>query len=459
MIPFIDTHAHLDMEQFDIDRDEVIERSTNSGITAIINVGTDVEGSMRSVVLAESYPQIYATVGAHPHNAEGLFESDYDTLRELLSRDKVIAVGETGLDYFKNYSPADVQQEAFRRQIRLAIEINKPLIVHTRDAKEDTLKILEEEGAERVGGVIHCYSGDLDMARRCLETGFFISFTGVITYPKAEELREIVKEIPLDRLLIETDCPYLAPQQFRGERNEPSYVRFVAEKMAEIKGISEEELSRQLFTNVAKLFGIKDFGEEDTIVYKIRNSLYVNLTNRCTNDCIFCPREVRPEVEGYNLKLHSEPSAEAIIAKMGDPKSFDQVVFCGFGEPTLRLETMKKVAAYVKEKGGKVRINTNGHGNIINRRNILPELKGLVDAVSISLDSDNEEGYMELCQPVYDGGIFEEIVDFAEEAKKYIPSVVLTVVAIPGKVDIERCRKIAEGVGVGLRVREYNRIG
>lgn len=459
MIPFIDTHAHIDMEQFDIDRDEVIERATDSGITAIINVGTDIEGSMRSVVLAESYPQIYATVGAHPHNAEGLSESDYVTLRELLGRDRVIAVGETGLDYFKNYSPVDVQQEAFRQQIRLAIELNKPLIVHSRDAKEDTLKILEEEGAERVRGVLHCFSADLDMAKRCLEMGFYISFTGVITYPKAKEMREIVKEIPLDRLLIETDCPYLAPQQFRGERNEPAYVRFVAEKMAEIKGVSEEGLSRQLFANMSKLFGIRDFGVGDTIVYKIRNFLYVNLTNRCTNDCIFCPREVRPEAQGYNLKLHSEPSAEAIMAKMGDPAAYDQIVFCGFGEPTLRLETLKRLAAYAKKKGGKVRINTNGHGNIINRRNILPELKGVVDEVSISLDADNEEGYMELCRPVFEKGIFEAVIDFAEEAKKYIPSVSMSVVDIPGKVDVEKCRRIAENSGVDFRVREYNRIG
>ena len=199
---------------------------------------------------------------------------------------KIVAVGEIGLDFYRDRAPRPAQREAFARQIRLAREVGLPIIVHDREAHREVVDILRAEQAEEVGGVLHCFSGDLEMARACLQMGFYISFPGTITYPKNEEARRVVQGIPVDRLLVETDCPYLAPQTFRGRRNEPAYVRHTAERIAAIKGLTIEDVARITTLNACRLFGI---GEEDLtarIAYPIRRSLYLNITNRCTNACI-----------------------------------------------------------------------------------------------------------------------------------------------------------------------------
>lgn len=457
---FIDTHAHLEMEQFDADRAEVIQRAKKAGVGMIVTVGSDLKGSFKAVDIAKQYDFIHAAVGMHPH---GSADVDADMLANLekLARDPiVIAIGETGLDYFKKYASKEAQTQLFKKHIKLAREIKKPVIVHCRDAWEDVLSILKAEKAEEVGGIIHCFSGNREMALKCVDLGFFISFAGPLTYPKSSQLREAAMAVPSERLFTETDCPYLAPQSNRGRRNEPAFVVETAEKLAEIKGVSLEDLGRIVLKNMETLFKM---GEPDGLgkpVYRIRNSLYVNVTMRCTNACVFCGRERNPIVAGHNLKLENEPSVEEAIKGIGDPSAYDEVVFCGYGEPTLRLDFVKEVAKRVKEKGGKVRINTNGQGNLIHNRNILPELHGLVDAISVSLNAEDAEHYNLLSQPELGEGAYQAVKEFIKEAVKYIPKVVATAVRVPGRVDIRQCEKLAEEeLKVPFRAREFNVVG
>jgi TatD DNase family protein len=252
----IDSHAHLDGQKFADDQKETIERATANGISHILTVGCDMASSHASISIAENYPNIYAAVGVHPHDAAEINSRTLAELKKLLTHPKVVALGEIGLDFFRDHCPHQIQHQAFREQIRLAREIGKPIIVHDRDAHEETIKILIEEHAKDVGGVIHCFSGDLKMAQQCLDLGFYLSFPGTITYPKNSELREVVRQISIERILVETDCPYLSPQKYRGKRNEPAYVRFTADKIAEIKNLTIDDIARITSRNCFDLFGI-----------------------------------------------------------------------------------------------------------------------------------------------------------------------------------------------------------
>jgi len=461
----IDTHAHIDGADYDEDREEVIERARESGVQYMVNIGCDVESSYRSMELAEQYDFIYATAGIHPHDVKSITEDTYVHLRQLLLHPKVIALGEIGLDFFKNYSPHDVQRTHFRNQIQLAHDMGKPIIVHSRDANEDIIAILSEfypKDSTARPGIFHCFSGDQELADKALEMGFYISFSGSVTFKKAEALREVAKTIPADRLLTETDCPYLTPTPHRGKRNEPAYVNFTAEKLAEIRGLKIDDVQRTMALNFFELFGIGENAKTGTVSYKIRNSLYLNLTQRCTANCTFCTRLTKPVVQGYNLELKREPTTEEVWQSIDNVKNYDEIVFCGFGEPTLRLDVVKEVAQKIKNAGGRVRLNTNGHGNVINKRNILPELSGLIDEISVSLNTDTSEAYDEICQPLpmFRNGIYDKIKEFITEAKKYIPEVQATIVTHQKDVDEAQCETIVnKEFGVKYRARRYNIVG
>lgn len=460
----VDTHAHLDMEEYDGDRAEVIQRARDNGVDYILNIGCDLRSSLRSVELTEEYDFIYATAGVHPHDAKDINGTTYGELRKLLAHPKTLALGEIGLDYYKNFSPRDVQRQHFQKQVELARELRKPIVVHCRDANDDIAAILSKYYPNNDGpsGIFHCFSGDEELARKALDMGFYISFAGTVTFKKAEALREVVKIVPGHRLFLETDCPYLAPTPHRGKRNEPSYVNLTAERIAEIRGLTVEDVRRSTSQNFHDLFGVGDGARTGTIAYRIRNSLYLNLTNRCTADCVFCTRLTYPVVQGHNLKLEREPTAEEVWRSIDDPKKYDEVVFCGYGEPTLRLNAIKEVARKIKDAGGRVRLNTNGHGNVINKRNILPELAGLVDEVSVSLNADTSEAYDEICRPLpsYRNGIFDKVKEFIAEARKYVPEVQVTIVTQQAGVDERRCEEIVKDqFGVKYRPRRLDLVG
>ncbi len=249
-----DTHAHLNAEQFDTDLEEVIARAKAEEVERIVVVGFDKPTITRAMELIEEYDFIYAAIGWHPVDAIDMTEEDLSWIKELSSHEKVVAIGEMGLDYNWDKSPKDVQKEVFRKQIALAKEVNLPIIIHNRDATEDVVTILKEEGAEEVGGIMHCFTGSAEVARQCIDMNFYISFGGPVTFKNAKKPKEVAKEIPNDRLLIETDCPFLTPHPFRGKRNEPSYVKYVAEQLAELKGLTYEEIASITTENAKRLF-------------------------------------------------------------------------------------------------------------------------------------------------------------------------------------------------------------
>ena len=227
-----DTHAHLNAIQYEEDLEEVIQRAVSENVTHIVVVGFDRQTITRAMELTNNYDMIYAAVGWHPVDAIDMTDEDLAWIKELSAHPKVVAIGEMGLDYHWDKSPKDVQKDVFRKQIKLAKEVNLPIIIHNRDATEDVVSILQEENASEVGGIMHCFTGSAEVAKQCLDMNFYISFGGPVTFKNAKKPKEVAKEIPMDRLLIETDCPYLTPHPFRGKRNEPSYVKYVAEQIA-----------------------------------------------------------------------------------------------------------------------------------------------------------------------------------------------------------------------------------
>jgi TatD DNase family protein len=256
MVMLFDTHAHLNAIQYNDDLQEVINRALEEGVSNIVVVGFDRPTISRAIELVEQYPFIYAAVGWHPVDAIDMTEEDLQMIEQLAAHPKVVALGEMGLDYYWDKSPKEVQKEVFRKQIALAKKVKLPIIIHNREATADIIEILKEENAAEVGGVMHCFTGSVEVAKQCIDMNFYISFGGPVTFKNAKKPKEVAKEIPLEHLLIETDCPYLTPHPFRGKRNEPSYVKYVAEAIAELKGISFEEVAQKTSDNAKKLFGI-----------------------------------------------------------------------------------------------------------------------------------------------------------------------------------------------------------
>ncbi|OUM97141.1 MAG: hydrolase TatD [Paenibacillaceae bacterium ZCTH02-B3] len=252
----VDSHAHLDSPKFDGDREAVIERAKEAGVELIVNVGFNRETIPTTIALAEKYDMIYAAVGWHPQDAVDMKPDDLDWLEELCRHPKVRAIGEIGLDYYWDTSPRDVQERVFREQIRLARRLGKPIIIHNRDATGDVVRILREEKAADVGGIMHSFSSSPEIARECMKMNFYISFGGPVTFKNAVQPKESLAAVPLERLLIETDCPYLTPHPFRGKRNEPAHVRLVAEAAAAIKQVTVEEIARITAENARKILVI-----------------------------------------------------------------------------------------------------------------------------------------------------------------------------------------------------------
>ena len=457
----IDTHAHLEMEEFDEDRDEVLLRARKAGVSAIITIASTFESNEQAKTVAEAYPGVYHTVGVHPHDAKHLTP---ERLKELCLRalgERVVAWGEIGLDYFRDRSPREAQRAAFREQLDCAARLGLPVVIHNRDAHDDTLSVLAEQGPRESTGVFHCFSGDSSYANRCLELGFYLSVGGPITYPKNDKYRELVGTLPTDRLLVETDSPFLTPQAHRGRRNEPAYVTFVAEEVAEATGLTVEEVGRITTKNVWRLFGIGLRDAQPRIVRPLRDSLYVNLTHRSTNATTFCSRTFDPGLRGHDLQSERDPTVGEVLQAIEPGLSgAREVVLCGWGEPTLRLEELKEIARRLKESGRRVRLTTNGHGSLIHGRDIAEELSGLVDACSVSLIAQDADTYEALCRPTHGKVAYEAVKGFIALAKAGGMEVEATAVDVPYWVDLAACRIVAEEeLGVPFRVRRPSEMG
>ncbi|MGA7578981.1 MAG: TatD family hydrolase [Desulfobaccales bacterium] len=253
-----DSHAHLDLEELQPDQAEVVRRAREAGVALLINVATSLEDAPSVLRTAGKFPGVVAALGVHPHGAVAMTEKDLETLASLAVRPRVVAIGEIGLDFYRRRSPAEDQERWFRRQLELAQALKKPVIIHTREATEVTLKILREYRGRLRGGVMHCFEGSWEEAAAFLDLGFSLSFSGTLTYPKAGHLREVARMAPLDRLLVETDCPYLPPQPWRGQRNEPAYVIATARQLAGVRNLTLEEAARATWENTLRVFGLEE---------------------------------------------------------------------------------------------------------------------------------------------------------------------------------------------------------
>ncbi len=481
MTVWTDTHLHVCDSQYDSDRAVVLERALGAGVTTFIEIAESPNRWDAAVRLAEAHPFVYASLGIHPHHAEEVSSAslpEKDPIQELASlatHPKVVAIGEIGLDYYRSLSPRPIQQELLRKQLRLAHEMSKPVILHCRDqdngkeAYHDLFAILQECLKAPLRGLLHCFTGDLNTAQQAIDLGLHISFAANLTFTNADRLREVAFHLPFDRILLETDAPFLAPQAYRGKRNEPAYLPELARTWSKIRDLTEEDVARVTTVNAYELFGIGEAPPPGQIAYPIRRSLYVNLTNACTDRCVFCAlstedfwagKGAAPIVKGHHLRMQRDPTAEEVLKAAGDPGRYEEIVFGGYGEPILRLKILLEVARALKGKGARwIRLNTNGHGNLIHRHPIAVELKGLVDEVSVSLNTATAEEYMTVCRPVFGLPTYESIKAFIRECRDAGLKVVATAVAMPG-VDVEACRRVAEEeLKVPYRVRTYNDLG
>lgn len=457
----VDTHAHINFKNFADDLDATIKRAYENQVKYILNIGVDIQSTNESVQLADKYDNVFASAGIHPTEAKGVdvIEAIF-RIEQIVKHKKVVALGEVGLDYYHDDATPDEQQKLFRAFLELQKKCNLPLIMHVREAYDDLFSILNDVYPDgNVAGVVHCFSGDKEHLKQALDLGLFVSITGPVTYKKSDALREIAKLVPDERLLLETDCPYLAPQKYRGKRNEPAYIKDLCEYISELRGVSPDDLARITTLNCNNLFGFPEIDLSPKAVYKIRDSIYINTTKSCTNKCTFCVKFSSDIVKGHNLKIDKDPGVGEVLKEIkcvsGDSK---KVVFCGLGESMLRFDFVKEVASQLKKDGFFIRIDTNGQGNIINKRNVLPELNGIVDSICISLNAQDEKTYNDVCKPEFSGNVFAAVIDFIKEAKKYIPNVIVTYVDV---VDVDKVamEQLVNDLGVQLRVRYLDVVG
>ena len=450
---FVDTHAHIFYPNFDGELDEVIQRAKDSGVDYIIVPATDIETCSKVINLTEKYDMIYGAVGIHPHDTKEWDQNLIPKIEELAKHKKIVAIGEIGLDYYYDFSPREIQIKAYESQIQLALKLKLPMIVHNREANDDIMNIARKYKDSGLRAQYHCFAGSIADARELVEMHHYISFPGIVTFKNAESIHKVLSRVAIENLLLETDSPFMTPVPHRGERNEPAYIKLIAEKIAEVHHLTLQDVGKATSYNAYKLFGI-GMKPKLSFTYPIGQSLYINVTNRCNADCVFCDRKGDAVINGYNLKMSKseEPEAEVYIKEIGDPKKYKEIVFCGYGEPTIRWDVVKQIAKYVKEFGGNTRMNTDGHGNFINKKDITQELKGLIDTVSISLNSTDPVQYGKLMR--VDPSMHGEMLDFARKAKDYT-HVVLSIVGL-SEIDSEAAKKfVAEEVGVDFREREY----
>jgi TatD DNase family protein len=454
----IDSHVHLDMHQFKDDLDAVVARARSAGIGEMLQVCYDAGSIGATLTLIERYREVYGAIGIHPHDAKAWNDTIEKRLKEAMLRKKILAVGETGLDYYRDLSPREEQREVFRRQIGIALYFKKPIIVHCREAFRDVISILREEGAREVGGIFHAFPGGIDEAAEVLELGFLIGIGGPLTYKNAR-LPETASHLPSSAFVLETDCPYLPPEPYRGKRNEPAYVAIVRDRLASVRGVEPADIERAAEVSYRRLLhGERKFAP--AIAYGLKGNIYLNVTGSCTNNCTFCPRCRRDNfLYGHNLTLAADPSiremvgAAAALAKSG---AGEEIVFCGFGEPTCREADVLKAAGELKELGIPLRLNTNGHGSMVNRRDIVPELAEVFNGVSISLGAHDCASYVRLCRPDAGEKAFDAVIDFVRRAAASPMECTVTVLDHPD-VNVDACRALVESIPrAKFHVRTYH---
>lgn len=450
----IDSHCHLEDKKFARDLDRVLQRANDAGVERLICIGDQVETSRQSVALARRYGQISATAGFHPNHARRWRPEMIEAIAKLAEDPQVVAIGETGLDFHYPDTDVERQLEVLRAQAELATARGLPLVLHCRDAYPTLIDFFRQARGITAWGVVHCFSGTLEEAKALLDLGFYLGVGGAFTYPGAGELRRTIQAIGLDRIVVETDAPYLPPQKKRGRRNEPSYLKFTVRALADLFARTFQDVARITTANAIALYRL-DEDATPALAYSLSNRLYLNVTNQCTNECCYCERNASYCLYGHYLKLPGEPSAQEILAAIEQPERFEEFVICGLGEPTIRLDIVLELARELKARGFRVRLNTNGHGNLIHGRDITGDFAGLLDSVAITMNAHDQATYNRVSCPDDESASFEAMIDFTRKIKQVVPDVRMKVVALP-EVDIEACRELAEDqLQVRFQVRPY----
>ncbi len=483
-----DSHVHLGAPHYEGDVEGVIRRAHEAGVRemVVIGAGYGLGGCERALELARTHEGMWAVVGVHPHEAGDVTDGDLERIAEMTREPEVVAWGEMGLDFFRDWAPRDAQREVFRTQIRMARERGLPIVIHCRAAEDECLSILDEGGAWDGKVLIHCFTHTWEFARQVLERGGYLSVPGVVTFKKAGELPYAIPRIPNESLLLETDGPFMAPVPFRGKRCEPAMMVHTAEKVAELKGLSLQDVARASTRTTRIFFGIEDGVErEGAIAYRIRDSLYLNVTNRCTLRCSFCHKFKDWTVAGHYLNLRGfEPSAQDLIlaARLaaedgaatrttvdraratgrqgGDLMEFSEVAFVGYGEPTRRLPVVLDAARLLREDGvSRIRLDTDGLVDLREDGDVVPRVAEAFDAVTVSVNAADGPTYAELCRSPHGERAWAASLAFLERCvDAEIPWVQGTVVGVPG-LDIDACRERVEAVGARFRERIYHVMG
>jgi TatD DNase family protein len=418
----IDSHCHLNLSQFEDDFDETVGRALGDGVTAMMNIGYDRDSARDTMGLIERYPFIYGAVGVHPHDAEKLDDDLYNEITGYLDHPRVVAVGEIGLDFYRDLSPREVQRDVFVRMLRLARERGKPVVIHCRDAFEDVVATLAAEGSG-YRGIFHAFNGTEEEARRVLDLGFHIGVGGVVTY-RNSPLSRTVASIPLNRMVLETDSPYLTPHPLRGHRNEPAYVARVAREVASILKVTPAELDAATDRNYLEAMGIPP-EQAPRGVYRVKDTVYIQTT----------------------------PGPFAGLDAI-DTAGVAEAVVCGFGEPLEHKDRVVDAARWAAERGLRVRLHTAGLGNMIAGADVTPELAEYVDEVVVAFHGTTAAQHEQTAQAGVDPKAFEAMRDFMRRALGAGMDAVCEFVAAP-HFEAEPCREFARELGAQYDIRMY----
>ena len=449
-----DSHCHLHFKHFEEDLSDVIEDSRKAGISHIMIPSIDVETAEISADIAERC-NLYSAAAFHPEHLpeENNEESEWLALKRILLRPRTVAVGETGLDYHhKTFSP-EKQKRWFQRHIEFAEATGYPLIVHSRGAEEEVLKQLPESLSIPV--ILHCWGGDSSLTENAVSREFYIGVDGPLTYKKNRKLRDLIRQIPREKLLVETDSPFLPPEPFRGKRNEPAFCRSVVIQIRELwdAGLSIEKTAYILWENAMRAYRLHPDNRRADLVYSYGDSLYVNLTARCQNSCSFCIRKSVDGLGGYNLKHLQDPPEKLVLSTIEafPIEEFKELVFCGFGEPTLRSDLLVRCAEAARARGVETRLNTNGLCTSYLDNQQVTTLLQCFDSVSISLNASGAREYNRI-SPSTVPDSWEHLMKFIKLAKRTGINSQASAVRNSG-ADLQRVEALAKRLQMPLRIR------
>ncbi|MCD4708139.1 MAG: YchF/TatD family DNA exonuclease [Candidatus Sabulitectum sp.] len=449
-----DSHCHLHFHHFNEDLDAVVTDSGKAGISHIMIPSIDVETAERSADIAEKY-NLFSAAAFHPEHLpeESIGEAEWLAIKHVLLRPNTVAVGETGLDYHHGTFEPAKQIRWFHRHIELAESIGYPLIVHSRGAESEVLNQLPSSLSVPV--ILHCWGGDESLTDIAVARGFYIGVDGPLTYKKSNKLRGLIPRIPRDRLLVETDSPFLPPEPFRGRRNQPAFTGFIIMKIRELWGdnMSIENTSYILWENAMRAYRLHPGNRRADIVYRYGDSLYVNLTSRCQNNCGFCIRKSADGIAGYSLRHREDPSKSLVLSTIEafPIEGFKELVFCGFGEPTLRTDLLMTSATAAGARGVKTRLNTNGLcTSFLSDRQVVTLLR-CFDSVNISLNASGAREYNRVCPSTVEDP-WEHLMKFIKLVKTTCIRARVSVVKNSG-ADMHRVTALAERLQMPLRIR------